>query len=81
MNTPITQLEFDRSDFVKAQSLANKLGYAENYAYSNTSDLIGLYCQGHNPEYNPSLAHKSGVIIKTKEFGFLFVQDEENINS
>lgn len=80
MNTKnITQVEFSGSDFEKAKKMARKLGY-EQTAYTSSSDMIGLFCLPENPEYAKGKPTKGGCIIKTKEFGFLFVQDIEDLN-
>lgn len=70
---PITQVEFDESDFPKAEKIAEKLGYTQT-AYTSTSSLWGLFC------LRDKVSDEAGVIIKTKEFGFLFVQDLEDLN-
>ena len=79
MNTPppITPLEFTESDHDKAEALANVLGYGQT-AYTSTSALWGLFCLAENPEHSKGPT-RSGCIIKTKEFGLLFVQDVEDI--
>lgn len=70
---PITQLEFEEKDFDVAERVAKKLGYTQT-AYTSTSAMWGLFCL-------PDVAiQKSGCIIKTKEFGFLFVQDLEDLH-
>lgn len=70
---PITQLEFEEKDFDVAESVAKRLGYTQT-AYTSTSAMWGLFCL-------PDRAtQKSGCIIKTKEFGFLFVQDLEDLH-
>lgn len=74
----ITQIEFSGSDFRKAEKLARKLGY-EQTAYTSTSAMIGLFCLPENPEYAKGKPTKGGCIIKTEEFGFLFVQDVEDL--
>lgn len=70
---PINQLEFEESDFEMAESIAKRLGYTQT-AYTSTSALWGLFCLPDNAR------QKSGCIIKTKEFGFLFVQDLEDLH-
>jgi hypothetical protein len=76
MNTkqgpPITQLEFDGDDFPMAEKIAKQLGYTQT-AYTSTSALWGMFCLPDRA------SQKSGCIIKTKEFGFLFVQDLEDL--
>lgn len=74
MPPPITPLEFDEDDFGKAERLAAALGY-EQTAYTSTSDLWGLFCvrDGAADRKRP------GCIIKTAQFGLMFVQDVEDI--
>ncbi len=87
MNTPppITPLEFTDQDIDKAETLAKALGY-EQTAYTSTSALWGLFCLPENPNrrtgHVPSWimgTSRGGCIIKTKEFGLMFVQDTEDI--
>lgn len=84
MTTPttqtLTQLEFAGDDFAKAENIARALGF-EQYAYTSTSALWGLFCLPENPEYaRAGQATKGGCIIKTAELGFLFVQDGEDLH-
>lgn len=80
MNTQnLTQLEFEKTDFPKAEKLARKLGYTQT-AYTSTSALWGLFCLPENPERFPDAPHCGGCIIKTKELGLLFVQDLEDLH-
>ena len=72
-NAPLTQVEFTVNDFPIAERIAKKLGYTQ-YPYTSSSALIGLFCLRDRP------TQKAGCIIKTKEFGFLFVQDMEDLN-
>ncbi len=74
---PIMPLEFDESDFDKAETLAKALGY-EQTAYTSTSALWGLFCLPENPEHSEGPT-RGGCIIKTKQFGLMFVQDTEDI--
>lgn len=69
----ITQIEFKDQDFEKTEQIAKKLGYTQT-AYTTTSGLWGLFCLRDRPN------QRAGCIIKTKEFGFLFVQDLEDLN-
>lgn len=82
MNTPppITPLEFDESDFDKAEQLATALGY-EQTAYTSTSALWGLFCLPENPAHacNKGKPIHGGCVIKTRELGLMFVQLEEEI--
>lgn len=70
---PITQLEFKGKDFEFAERLAHRLGYSQT-AYTSTSALWGLFCLRDRP------LQRAGVIIKTKELGFLFVQGLDDLN-
>jgi len=74
----LTQLEFEDHDFSEAERLATRLGYTQT-AYTSTSALWGLFCLPENPEYSKG-PHTGGCIIKTKELGFLFVQDTEDLH-
>lgn len=74
---PITPLEFDESDFPKAEKIAATLGY-EQTAYTSTSSLWGLFCLPENPEYSKGPT-RHGCIIKTREFGLMFVQTEDDL--
>jgi hypothetical protein len=74
----ITTLEFEDSDFDKAERIARELGY-EQTAYTSTSAMWGLFCLPENPEKYRGQVTRGGCIIKTKEFGLLFVQDSEDI--
>ena len=61
-------------DIEFAERIAKQLGY-EQTAYTSTSGLWGLFCLNENPATwrgNPQ-ALKRGCVIKTAEFGFLFV--------
>ena len=69
----LTQVEFEGDDFEKAERIAARLGYTQT-AYTSTSALWGLFCLRDNAEMH------EGCIIKTRELGFLFVQDGEDLN-
>lgn len=69
---PITQLEMSEADIRFAEKIADKLGFKQT-AYTSTSHLLGLFCL---PDH---ARHKHGCIIKTKELGFLFVSDLEDL--
>lgn len=69
----LTQLEFDDNDFEVAEAVAKRLGYKQT-AYTSSSALWGLFCL---PE---RATQKAGCIIKTKEFGLLFVQDLNDLH-
>ncbi len=68
----ITQLEFTESDFPIAEEIAARLGFTQT-AYTSTSALWGLFCLPDGPN------HRHGCIIKTAQFGFLFVADLEDM--
>jgi hypothetical protein len=59
-------------DIETAEKIARRLGYKQT-AYTSTSALWGLYCL---PE---RATQRKGCVIKTKELGFLFVQDTEDM--
>lgn len=70
--TTLTQLEFEEHDFPLAEKIAKRLGFTQT-AYTSTSALVGLYCL-------PDRANqRHGCIIKTRELGFLFVADLEDM--
>ena len=76
----LTQLEFEGDDFDRAEKIAAALGF-EQTAYTSTSALWGLFCLPENPKYaKPGQATKGGCIIKTRELGFLFVRDGEDLH-
>lgn len=76
----LTQLEFEDADFEKAERIAAKLGYTQT-AYTSTSALWGLFCLGENPAYaKRGQRTDGGCIIKTRELGFLFVQNGEDVH-
>lgn len=78
-NAPqIDQVEFGESDFLIAEQIAKRLGY-EQTAYTSTSGLWGLFCLPENPQYSNG-PHTGGCIIKTQQFGFLFVADLEDMH-
>lgn len=69
----ITQLEFSEKDFPIAEKIAARLGYTQT-AYTSSSAMWGLFC------LRDRASQKAGCVIKTKEFGFIFVQDVEDLN-
>jgi DNA repair exonuclease SbcCD ATPase subunit len=75
----LTQVKFDEQDFTKAEAIARALGY-EQFPYTSTSSLWGLFCLPENPRTwrGARQALQGGCIIKTRELGFLFVQDGED---
>jgi len=73
MKTPaITQIEMTEAQIEFAEKIAKRLGFTQT-AYTSTSQLWGLYCL---PDH---ARHKHGCIILTKELGFLFVSDLEDL--
>lgn len=81
MNAPqIDQIEMTEEDIEFAERIAERLGY-EQTAYTSSSALWGLFCLNENPATwrgNPQALRK-GCIIKTEQFGFLFVMDLEDM--
>lgn len=69
---PITQLEMSEPDIEFAERIAAKLGYSQT-AYTSTSGLWGLFCLPDHAK------HRKGCVIKTAQFGFLFVADLEDL--
>lgn len=74
----ITPLKFDESDFDKAEAIARTLGYKQT-AYTSTSALWGMFCLPENPAHSKGPRH-GGCIIKTEEFGLVFVQTQDDLN-
>lgn len=70
---PLTQLEMTEEDIVIAQRIARALGYTQT-AYTSTSALWGLFC------LRDRASQRAGAIIRTRELGFVFVQDVEDLN-
>ena len=79
MDSPpsIRQLEFESEDLHKAEAVAAALGYRQT-AYTSSSDLWGLYCLPENPEHAKGPI-RGGCIIKTAQFGLMFVQYLEDL--
>jgi hypothetical protein len=82
---PIDQTEFSETDHEIAEKVAKRLGY-EQTAYTSTSGLWGLFCLPENPNdrRDPRPKHLPpfvrGCIIKTKQFGLMFVADLEDLH-
>ena len=75
----LTQMEFKEQDFDTAELMAKRLGYIQT-AYTSTSGLIGLFCLPENPATaKRGEATRGGCIIKTEEFGLMFVQTAEDM--
>jgi len=71
-------------DPATAAEMAKRLGYKQT-AYTSTSALVGLECLRENPEHmtaseRATLPKISGYIVKTKEFGFMFMACQEDLN-
>jgi len=67
----IQQIEMTESEIEFAEKIAAQLGFQQT-AYTSTSGLWGLFCLPDHAH------HRHGCIIKTREFGFLFVADLED---
>jgi hypothetical protein len=74
----IEQVEMSEDDIKKAEKVAKRMGY-EQYAYTSTSGLWGLFCLPENPQHSKGPRH-GGCIILTKQFGMMFVQDLEDLH-
>jgi hypothetical protein len=79
---PITPVEMSEQDIAFAERIAAKLGYSQT-AYTSTSSLWGMFCLRDNPERSRHPGRMNcqvaGCIIKTVEFGFLFVATVEDL--
>jgi hypothetical protein len=75
---PLTQIDYGMTsaDMETAERIARALGYKQT-AYTSTSALYGLFCIPENPA-SPG-RYTGGCIIKTREIGFLFVADGEDL--
>lgn len=69
---PLTPVEFGEDDFARAEAIAKRLGFTQT-AYTSTSGLWGLFCLPDHSE------HRHGCIIKTQQFGLMFVADLEDM--
>lgn len=68
----ITQLEMTEPEIEFAERIAKQLGFTQT-AYTSSSGLWGLFCLPDHAK------HRHGCIIKTAQFGFLFVADLEDM--
>lgn len=68
----IDQVEMTEADIEFAEKIARRLGFRQT-AYTSSSALWGLFCLPDHAN------HRHGCIIKTKQFGFLFVADLEDM--
>ena len=75
----ITPIEMTPKDIETAQEMAKRMGYGEDTAYTSSSALWGLFCMAQNPEHSTG-PECPGCIIKTLEFGLMFVQDLEDLH-
>jgi hypothetical protein len=81
---PLTQREFIGDDFTIAYRIGKALGYSQ-MPYTSTSGLWGVFCLPENPANAPRPSARNlppyvgGCIIKTREFGFMFVQTCEDL--
>lgn len=69
---PLTPVEFGEDDFARAEAIAKRLGFTQT-EYTSTSGLWGLFCLPDHSE------HRHGCIIKTAQFGLMFVADLEDM--
>lgn len=69
---PITQEKMTPNDIIDAVEMARRLGYPTT-VYTSHSCLWGLTCLPENANKPP------GHIIKTQEFGLIFLQDTEDL--
>lgn len=60
------------ADIEFAERIAKRLGFTQT-AYTSSSALWGLFCLPDHAN------HRHGCIIKTAQFGFLFVADLEDM--
>jgi hypothetical protein len=65
-------MEFTDEDIARAKRITERLGFTQT-VYTTSSALWGLFCLADHP------AQRRGCIIKTKEFGLMFVQDLEDL--
>lgn len=81
----LTQLHMtSERDHETAKEIATRLGYRQT-AYTSTSALVGLECFKENPKYmtaseRATLPKITGYVVKTKEFGFMFIATLEDLN-
>lgn len=68
----IEQIEMTDADIEFAERIAKRLGFSQT-AYTSSSALWGLFCLPDHAN------HRHGCIIKTRQFGFLFVADLEDM--
>lgn len=68
----MTMMEMNEADISTAKRIAKRLGFAQ-HVYTSTSDIIGLFCL---PDH---AGHRHGCVVKTKEFGFMYVSDLEDM--
>jgi len=80
LKTPaLTMLEWSPADHRVGERIARKLGY-QQYAYTSTSALWGLFCLPENPATaKRGEAIRHACIIKTPELGFMVVYGMEDL--
>lgn len=71
--TTITQMEMNAEQIVFAAKIAARLGFTQT-AYTSSSALVGLFCLPDRA------SQRSGCVVLTREFGFLFVADLEDMH-
>ena len=71
--TGLTMVTMTEDEIEKAERIARRLGYTQT-AYTSTSALFGLFC------LRDRRGDKAGCVILTKELGFMFVSDLEDLN-
>ena len=75
----LTQEEWTDQDFEIGHRVGRAMGYAQ-MVYTSTSALWGLFCLAENPATaKPGEPLHKACIIKTRELGFLVVQDLEEL--
>lgn len=72
----IRSLPFEEEDWEKAEIFAKELGYTQT-AYTSHGVFNELACIADREDYE--MGKRGGVIIKTAELGFLFVQTDEDL--
>ena len=76
----IEQVEMTEAEIEFAERIGRRMGY-EQLAYTSSSSLWGVFCLNENPATwtGSPQALKAGCIIKTKQFGFMFVADLDDL--
>lgn len=71
---PITVIGMTDAEIEIAEKVAAEKGYKQT-AYTSSSDLVGLTCL---PER--TFPKCGGTVVKTREWGFVFMQDCEDLH-